>query len=92
MRLRTPEVVLEQVDLSPLLDLLGEAFRADGSMIPKPDDSPPPRAFRDSPPWQHYVEMCKKLETVSQKLAQDAFNAGVAFAAYPNNGLKKETP
>jgi len=78
MKLELPKVTLEDRDISRLHDLLGTAWRADGSSI-SPDERTS-RAERDGHLYKEYQVLAGGVREAAEAIAQDAFAAGVQYA------------
>jgi hypothetical protein len=78
MKLELPKVTLESSDISRLHDLLGMAWRADGSSTSP--DGQTSRAERDSPIYKQYQTLAAEVLKAAEAIAQDAFAAGVQYS------------
>ena len=82
MKLELSKVTLEPEDLNHLWNLLGEAYRADGNGLPPQLGEPQPsRAVREGQTWKHYETLAAEMRTAAEKIAQTAFERGVAYSA-----------
>jgi hypothetical protein len=78
MKLELPKVTLESSDISRLHDLLGMAWRADGSS--QSPDGQTSRAERDGPIYKQYQTLAVEVMKAAELIAQDAFAAGVQYS------------
>ena len=87
MKLELPKVTLESGDISRLHDLLGMAWRSDGSSTSP--DGQTSRAERDGPIYKQYQTLAAEVLKAAEVIAQDAFAAGVQ---YSRQNAKMEAP
>ena len=78
MKLELPKVTLESSDISRLHDLLGMAWRADGSSTSP--DGQTSRAERDGPIYKQYQTLAAEVLKAAEVIARDAFAAGVQYS------------
>ena len=79
MKLELPKVTLESSDISRLHDLLGMAYRSNGSTLPPADESTS-RAQRDGHAYKEYQTLAAEVLKAAEVIAQDAFAAGVQYS------------
>lgn len=80
MKLELPKVTLEPIDTNRLHDLLGMAWREDGSTLPP--DGQTSRAERDSEPYKQHQKLAAEVVKAAERIAQDAFAAGVEYSRH----------
>lgn len=78
MKLELPKVTIESSDISRLHDLLGMAWRSDGSS--QSPDGQTSRAERDGPIYKQYQTLAAEVMKAAETIAQDAFAAGVQYS------------
>ena len=78
MKLELPKVTLEPSDISRLHDLLGMAWRYDGSSTSP--DGQTSRAERDGPIYEQYETLAAEVMKAAEVIAQDAFAAGAQYS------------
>ncbi|WP_157837239.1 hypothetical protein [Geminisphaera colitermitum] len=88
MKLELPKITLEQREMSPLLNILGEAFRTDNAdgAVTGPGEPGPARAVRDGAVFRHYEALCGDLRARVEAIAQEAFVAGANYAKANTTG------